>query len=108
MKSFFVILAILLAIDSVYGLNKQEDCKCKVLSSSRIVGGKTSQQIYPWMVTFFLKPSFKLPGKYLKVYWRLENCSDKYILKAGISNVQNEVIYLYEEITLTQFDFLIL
>ena len=70
MKSFFAILAIVLAIDSAYGLNKQEDCKCKALSSSRIVGGKTSQQIYPWMVTFFLKDSKSLPGKYLKVLLR--------------------------------------
>lgn len=60
MKSFLnqslKIFAFILLISSSLALNRT-DCKCKILNqiSNRIVGGKETKTVYPFLATFFTK-----------------------------------------------------
>ena len=37
---------------NVYSLDKKRDCKCRIQTSQRIIGGKISHHLdYPWMIS---------------------------------------------------------
>jgi hypothetical protein len=53
-----LILSILICFflgNLVFALNKNRDCRCRIIPKSKIVGGKISDNIFPWQIAIASK-----------------------------------------------------
>lgn len=62
-NSFFLtVLISLILAGSITALDKEDDCQCRILPQSRIIGGKLAHHTaYPWQVIVAIKDTVPVP-----------------------------------------------